>query len=311
VAEYCYVMKGLTKTVPGGKEVLSNIWLSFFPGAKIGVIGPNGAGKSTLLKIMAGVETEFEGEAWPAKGLTSATCRRSRSWTRPTVRENVLEGLGEIAAAGAEVQRARGQARRAARRRRDAARLRGDGRGPGRHRRGRRVGPRPHHRDRDGRPARPGRRRPDDAVRRGEAPRGAGPAAAVQARHPAAGRADQPPRCGVGRLAAAHAQRLRRDGRLDHPRPLLPRRGGGVDPGARPRQGLPVPGQLLGLARAEARAAAPGGARGVRAAAPARRGGRLGQAVAAGPTDQGQGARPGLRDPAQRERPKQVTKPRS
>jgi energy-dependent translational throttle protein EttA len=70
MAEYCYVMKGLTKTVPGGKEVLSNIWLSFYPGAKIGVIGPNGAGKSTLLKIMAGVDTSFEGEAWPAKGLS-------------------------------------------------------------------------------------------------------------------------------------------------------------------------------------------------------------------------------------------------
>jgi energy-dependent translational throttle protein EttA len=68
--EYVYVMKGLTRTVPGGKEVLSNIWLSFLPGAKIGVIGPNGAGKSTLLRIMAGVDTEFEGEAWPAKGVT-------------------------------------------------------------------------------------------------------------------------------------------------------------------------------------------------------------------------------------------------
>jgi sulfate-transporting ATPase len=98
VAEYCYVMKGLTKTVPGGKEVLSNIWLSFLPGAKIGVIGPNGAGKSTLLKIMAGVETEFEGEAWPAKGVTVGYLPQEPELDPDkTVRENVLEGLGEIA----------------------------------------------------------------------------------------------------------------------------------------------------------------------------------------------------------------------
>ncbi len=70
MAEYQYVMKGLTKVVPPNKEILSNIWLSFFPGAKIGVIGPNGAGKSTLLRIMAGVDTEFEGEAWPGHGVT-------------------------------------------------------------------------------------------------------------------------------------------------------------------------------------------------------------------------------------------------
>jgi len=98
VAEYCYVMKGLTKTVPGGKEVLSNIWLSFYPGAKIGVIGPNGAGKSTLLKIMAGVETEFEGEAWPAKGMSVGYLPQEPELDPDkTARENVLEGLGEVA----------------------------------------------------------------------------------------------------------------------------------------------------------------------------------------------------------------------
>jgi len=98
VAEYCYVMKGLTKTVPGGKEVLSNIWLSFYPGAKIGVIGPNGAGKSTLLKIMAGVDGEFEGEAWPAKGMSVGYLPQEPELDPDkTIRENVLEGLGEIA----------------------------------------------------------------------------------------------------------------------------------------------------------------------------------------------------------------------
>jgi ATP-binding cassette ChvD family protein len=66
--QYIYVMKDLRKVVPPSREVLKGIWLSFFPGAKIGVVGPNGAGKSSLLRIMAGVDTEFQGEAWPAKG---------------------------------------------------------------------------------------------------------------------------------------------------------------------------------------------------------------------------------------------------
>lgn len=65
--QYVYVMNGLSKTYPGGKTVLNNMTLSFFPGAKIGVLGPNGAGKSTLLKIMAGVDKEFVGEAWADK----------------------------------------------------------------------------------------------------------------------------------------------------------------------------------------------------------------------------------------------------
>jgi ATPase subunit of ABC transporter with duplicated ATPase domains len=66
--QYVYVMKKLGKTYPGGKQVLKDIYLSFYPGAKIGVIGLNGAGKSTLLKIMAGQQTEFTGEAWAAEG---------------------------------------------------------------------------------------------------------------------------------------------------------------------------------------------------------------------------------------------------
>ena len=64
--QYIYVMKGLGKSYPGGREILKNIWLSFLPGAKIGVLGPNGAGKSTLLRIMAGDEQDFVGEAWAA-----------------------------------------------------------------------------------------------------------------------------------------------------------------------------------------------------------------------------------------------------
>jgi sulfate-transporting ATPase len=68
--QYIYVMKGLGKSYPGGREVLRDIWLSFLPGAKIGVLGLNGAGKSTLLRIMAGAEREFSGEAWAAEGAS-------------------------------------------------------------------------------------------------------------------------------------------------------------------------------------------------------------------------------------------------
>ncbi len=68
-AQYIFVMKDLRKAWPGGKEVLKGIWLSFYPGAKIGVLGGNGAGKSTLLRIMAGVDTDFTGEAWAANGV--------------------------------------------------------------------------------------------------------------------------------------------------------------------------------------------------------------------------------------------------
>ncbi|MBX7198155.1 MAG: energy-dependent translational throttle protein EttA [Rhodospirillaceae bacterium] len=66
--QYIYVMKGMNRVYPGGREVLKNIWLSFLPGAKIGVLGANGAGKSTLLKIMAGIDKDFTGEAWAAEG---------------------------------------------------------------------------------------------------------------------------------------------------------------------------------------------------------------------------------------------------
>ncbi|MDO8605425.1 MAG: energy-dependent translational throttle protein EttA [Phaeospirillum sp.] len=67
--QYVYVMKNLTKAYPGGKEIMKGLWLSFLPGAKIGVLGVNGCGKSTLLKIMAGLDTEYGGEAWAAEGV--------------------------------------------------------------------------------------------------------------------------------------------------------------------------------------------------------------------------------------------------
>ncbi len=68
--QYVYVMNKLSKTYPGGKQVLKEVTLAFLPGAKIGVVGVNGAGKSTLLRIMAGEETEFLGEAWAADGVS-------------------------------------------------------------------------------------------------------------------------------------------------------------------------------------------------------------------------------------------------
>src|SRR4051812_2337135 len=66
--QFIYVMKALRKVVPPSKVILDDIWLSFYPGAKIGVLGANGAGKSSLLRIMAGVDQDFQGEAWAAKG---------------------------------------------------------------------------------------------------------------------------------------------------------------------------------------------------------------------------------------------------
>src|SRR5690625_41729 len=67
-SKFIYVMKDLRKVVPPQREILKGIWLSFYPGAKIGVVGPNGSGKSSLLRIMAGIDKEFQGEAWAAKG---------------------------------------------------------------------------------------------------------------------------------------------------------------------------------------------------------------------------------------------------
>jgi ATP-binding cassette ChvD family protein len=92
--QYVYVMKGLGKTYPGGREVLKDIWLSFLPGAKIGVLGPNGAGKSTLMRIMAGIDKDFVGEAWAAEGATVGYLSQEPELDpKKTVAENVQEGL--------------------------------------------------------------------------------------------------------------------------------------------------------------------------------------------------------------------------
>ncbi len=95
--QYTYVMKSLSKIYPGGREVLKDVWLSFFPGAKIGIIGPNGSGKSTLLKIMAGLDIEFNGEAWSADGVKIGYLAQEPELDASMdVAGNVMSGLSEI-----------------------------------------------------------------------------------------------------------------------------------------------------------------------------------------------------------------------
>jgi len=94
--QYIYVMKELTKIYPGGREVFKDIWLSFYPGVKIGIIGVNGAGKSTLMKIMAGMDTEFNGEAWAAQGTTVGYLSQEPELNPDlNVEQNILEALSE------------------------------------------------------------------------------------------------------------------------------------------------------------------------------------------------------------------------
>jgi sulfate-transporting ATPase len=97
--QYIYVMKGLSKTYPGGRQVLNDIWLSFLPGAKIGVLGLNGAGKSTLLRVMAGEERDFSGEAWAAEGVRVGFLPQEPVLDPDKdVFGNVVEGLAETKA---------------------------------------------------------------------------------------------------------------------------------------------------------------------------------------------------------------------
>lgn len=95
--QYIYVMKSLSKSYPGGKQVLKDVWLSFFPGAKIGIIGPNGSGKTTLLKIMAGIDPEYQGEAWAADGVKIGYLPQEPQLDNNLdVLSNIKEGLGEV-----------------------------------------------------------------------------------------------------------------------------------------------------------------------------------------------------------------------
>ncbi len=97
--QYSFVMKNVSKTFPGGRENLKNIPLAFLPDAKIGVVGVNGAGKSTLLKIMAGIDQDFSGEAWPAEGVRVGYLPQEPQLDSALdVEGNVTKGLGAVKA---------------------------------------------------------------------------------------------------------------------------------------------------------------------------------------------------------------------
>ena len=156
-AQYSYVMKGLTKTFPGApKPVLNGIHLQFYQDAKIGIVGPNGSGKSTLMKIMAGRDTEFQGEAWPGENIRVGYLEQEPQLDpTKTVMENVRDGVRPDRQHDGPLQRdlhADGRPACRCRFRRADGR---DGRAPGEDRRGRRLDARQPARDRDGRAALP------------------------------------------------------------------------------------------------------------------------------------------------------------
>src|SRR6516165_11567843 len=92
--QFIFHMQGLSKTYPGNRKVLDDINLSFYPDAKIGVLGPNGSGKSTLLRIMAGIDTEFNGEGWVAEGARVGYLPQEPQLdSTKSVRDNVMEGV--------------------------------------------------------------------------------------------------------------------------------------------------------------------------------------------------------------------------
>ncbi len=100
MAQYVFTMNRVGKIVPPKRQILKNISLSFFPGAKIGVLGVNGSGKSTLLKIMAGIDKEIEGEAVPMPGLNIGYLPQEPLLEADqTVRECVEQGIGGVLAA--------------------------------------------------------------------------------------------------------------------------------------------------------------------------------------------------------------------
>ena len=91
--QYAYVMKDMTKTFPGAnKPVLSNINLQFYHGAKIGIVGPNGAGKSTLIKIMAGIDKDYVGEAWPGENVSVGYLEQEAAARRQQERAGERQG---------------------------------------------------------------------------------------------------------------------------------------------------------------------------------------------------------------------------
>ena len=299
-AQFIFTMHKVSRYYPPDREVLKDISLSFYPGAKIGVLGHNGSGKSSLLRIMAGLDDGYTGEARLTGGFTVGLLEQEPHLDpAKDVIGNVMDGVGETATllerydavlakwadpdadyeklgeeqADLEAQIEASGAwdlKRTIEIAMDALRL------P------------------------PVRRRRHHALRRRAPPRGAVPAAAGPARPAAARRAHQPPRRRVGGVARALPARLRGHRRGHHPRSLLPRQRRPLDPRARPRQGHPVRGQLLQLARAEAGAPPHGGEAGVGPGPHPRPRARVGPHGPQGPPGQGQGPPLRLRAAARR-----------
>ena len=105
MAQYVYTMNRVGKIVPPKRQILKDISLSFFPGAKIGLLGLNGAGKSTVLKIMAGIDKEIEGEAVPMPGIKIGYLPQEPQLdAQQTVRQAVEEGVGEVLSAKSRLE---------------------------------------------------------------------------------------------------------------------------------------------------------------------------------------------------------------
>ena len=252
--QYIYVMKDLRKVVPPNREILKGIWLSFFPGAKIGVVGPNGSGKSSLLRIMAGIDTAFQGEAWPAKGTRVGYLPQEPQLdAQLNVRENVelavaptralLRRFDEINQRFAEPLTDDAMSDLLAEQARVQDRIDAAG--------GWEV-----------------ERRIEiamDALRLPPADADVTSLSGGEKRRVALCRAlleqpdlllldenDEPPGRGIGGLARASPRRVPGHRGRDHARPLLPRQRRGMDPRARSRRGHPVERQLLLLAGTEA-----------------------------------------------------------
>ena len=254
----------------------------------------NGSGKSSLLRIMAGEDKEFEGEAVPMPNMRIGFLPQEPQLDAgKTVRETVEEGLGDILEAKKRLEEIYAAYAEPDADFDTALRRTGEIRG-GDQRGGRGLRPADGDRRRRAAPAAVGRE--DRAsVRRRKAPRRAVPPAAVEARHAAAGRADQPPRRRERRLARAVPAEISRDGDRRHPRPLLPRQRGRVDPRTRSRLRHSVEGQLQLVAGAEGSAPQDRGQAGGRADQGDADGTGMGALESEGAAGQEQGAHPALR----------------
>ena len=304
MAQYVYTMNRVGKIVPPKRQILKDISLSFFPGAKIGVLGLNGSGKTTLLKIMAGVDNEIEGEAVPMPGLKIGYLPQEPQLDPDA--DRARGGRSRASAACSRPRRARRglrRLRRARRRLRQARRRAGRARSD--HRRGRQREHRPPARDRRRRaaPAAVGRRRSASCrAARSAASR----CAACCCRKPDMLLLDEP----TNHLDAESVEWLEhlpqalpghRGG--DHPRPLLPRQRGRVDSRTRPRPRHPVEGQLLQLAGPEGAAPGAGAEDRRRAHEGDEEGAGVGAPERQGPPGQEQGAAGALRGAERRRIP--------